>query len=372
MSLPRLLAAALRARLVRRPRPFKLTLILNYACNCRCAMCSIWSRSTEGDLTAAETDRFLARSPHWSWINLSGGEILMKPGLEDIVDSLLRRCRRLYLLDFPTTGVKPRRLEELAQRILASGVPRLAVTVSLDGPRDLHERIRGAPGLFDAAMEAMRRLRNIGDPRLHAVFGFTVTTENAGALGAAVADAARHVPGIDARDFHVNAHHVSPHYYGNDRTPRPAPEEIVAALEEHRRRLPPARSAAEWLDAAFRRDLEEFLRGGRMPYRCLSLRASVFIDPFWNVYPCVTFDRPLGNLRENDFDLPAILSSEISEETVKTIAAGACPTCFTACEAYQTMLGHLPSVMLRHGPPLLRTARPGAGRRPGPARGAGA
>jgi len=49
---------------------------------------------------------------------------------------------------------------------------------------------------------------------------------------------------------------------------------------------------------------EEFvLTTGRTPMPCHALRASCFIDPWGVVYPCITYSRPIGRLRDTGMKL---------------------------------------------------------------------
>ncbi len=43
-------------------------------------------------------------------------------------------------------------VERKLREILSLGIPRVAITVSLDGYRELHDKIRGVPGNYDRAI----------------------------------------------------------------------------------------------------------------------------------------------------------------------------------------------------------------------------
>ena len=332
------------ANLGRGRRPFKLTLILNWACNCRCSMCGIWKKSDAASLDAAEVDRFFERNGHWSWINLSGGEILMNRDAEGIIASVVRRNRRLWLLDFPTTGHRPERLVGLVRTALEGGPRRVAVTVSLDGPAAVHESIRRAPGLFSRAMESMRGLRGLQDPRLVLRFGMTLSAANVGMVDETIEAAAREIPGLGPDDFHLNLAQTSEHYYGSaDDASIAAGGHHAAALEairRHRGRVVGG-GLVDRLEDAFQAGLETFLATGESPLTCSALRSSLYVDPEWNVHPCITWNRPLGNLRSRDFDLDALLSSVLAAETREGIRSRSCPDCWTACEAIPTLLSQV-------------------------------
>ncbi len=353
-----LAADVARSNLGARHSPFKLTLAVNYTCNCRCPMCSIWQRPSEGEMSLTEVERFFRRNGRWSWINLTGGEILMKKDASKLVDLVLRHNPRLFLLDFPTTAFAPDRLLQLVRQALGGGVRRLGITVSLDGPPDLHDELRGVSGLFAKAVESMKRLRALGDRRLIAKFGFTIQQANVDQLDATIAAVREEIPDLSAGDIHLNAAQLSPHYYGNGAESERGlwggddESEAWASLVARHLQLMEGRGPVSVLERLFLKGLVDYLRTGKSPVACSSLGSSVFIDPFWNVYPCVSWDRPLGNLREADFDLEALLKTRLARDARAQIANRECPDCWTACEAYPSLLGHgleSASLALRRG-----------------------
>jgi len=74
---------------------------------------------------------------------------------------------------------------------------------------------------------------------------------------------------------------------------------------------------------------------------CHALRSSCFIDPWGRVFPCITYSRPVGNLRDTAMDLQPIWQGHEATRIQSEIWQGKCPQCWTACEAYQSILGNL-------------------------------
>ena len=74
---------------------------------------------------------------------------------------------------------------------------------------------------------------------------------------------------------------------------------------------------------------------------CHALRASCFIDPWGTVYPCITYSRPVGRLRETGMRLDPIWNGPDARQLQREIWDGQCPQCWTACEAYQSILGNV-------------------------------
>ena len=59
------------------------------------------------------------------------------------------------------------------------------------------------------------------------------------------------------------------------------------------------------------------------------------------MFPCITYTRPLGSLRETGMNLGRIWKAAGTARVQSEIWEGRCPQCWTACEAYQSILGNL-------------------------------
>jgi MoaA/NifB/PqqE/SkfB family radical SAM enzyme len=86
---------------------------------------------------------------------------------------------------------------------------------------------------------------------------------------------------------------------------------------------------------------KKFISTGITPIDCKSLSSSVFIDPYGNVFPCSIWDKKIGNIRDFNYDLIAVLRNNIVKELLGQIQEKKCPNCWTPCEAYQSILGSL-------------------------------
>ncbi len=330
------------ANLGRLRRPYRLTFVVNYLCNCRCAMCNIWRRPGRPEMALDEIRRFFAKASGVSWLTISGGEIFLREDIEDVFRSAAADCRDLFLVTIPTTGILTDRIVRGARILLESNIQRLIVTLSLDGPEDAHDELRRTPGCFRQVMETYRRLKEIRDGRLRVFFGYTLMKANSGQLFACIESVRTHLPHVAADDFHVNLGHTSGHYYSNLGMDLKPDGRALAVLDEFmRRRKHPLFDPVRWLERSYQRQAGRFIRTGRTPVPCAALTSSLFIDPYWNVYPCNSFDRVLGNLRATDYDLDAIWRADSSARARQEVAQGRCPHCWTPCEAYQSILADL-------------------------------
>jgi MoaA/NifB/PqqE/SkfB family radical SAM enzyme len=335
--------------LARRPDPARilwLTLGVTYRCNGRCPMCSIWKRHQDHpelihwDLQVEEYRRFL-RSPfmdHLQVISLTGGEPFLRDDLVPIAEAAIE-LHPAAILSIASNGLLPDRIDRITGEILEREPRGLSISLSLDGGREMHNRSRGMADAYDRVMETVHRLQqydvNIG-------FNFTITRENwRDLIEAFLASESLGIPLL------VNFAHESTHYYGNPDLPQ-VPEDHLDEIHVQLQNIAESRQRSESLTwrilDPYPYFLNECVRHQRMKQQlvpCHSGTHSLYLDPQGTVYPCIILDRPLGNIRDQDF--AELWTSARACGVRRSIAAGDCH-CWVACEAVPSILRGLQSV----------------------------
>ena len=69
--------------------------------------------------------------------------------------------------------------------------------------------------------------------------------------------------------------------------------------------------------------------------------ASLFLDSYGNVFPSIMWDKKIGNVRDVDYDLSKIWHSRAADQARSEIKKGKDPENWTACEAYQSIIGDI-------------------------------
>lgn len=340
----RLIGRALAAGGRRPDFPYKLTLVLTNRCNLRCRMCHIWEDGS-GGLSLEEIRAFFARSNRFSWVDLTGGEIFLREDILEVFAAVLRECRQLALLHFPTNGYLVERVVGSTRELLRMRPPRLVVTVSVDGPPALHDELRGVEGSFERAVESWARLREL--PGCRALLGMTLSEPNFRSVAETLEAVRRRVPRAARSDLHINLLHRSDHYYRNGSLPAPPRDPLIRELERLRKGWGITVDPAKIVERTLLLLGQRYVADGKCPIPCAALSAGCFTGADGTVYPCVSWSRPLGKLADFDYDLGRLWASPEAVDARSAVVAGTCPHCWTACESVPSLLSFCGKKILR-------------------------
>ncbi len=199
------------------PMPTFVQLRVTNLCNLRCKMCGQWgdtgifrtdgfsASATDGEkerkriqeligarrqLALADYVRLLDEiAPFRPIISLFGGEPLLYPEILPLIREVKKRGLTCTII---TNGG---RLEQNARELVEAGID--SVAVSIDGPPDVHDRIRGQKGAYEKATAGVRALsdwrRKLGRVLPMQIAILPITDLNLEAVGAAIA-ALRELP----------------------------------------------------------------------------------------------------------------------------------------------------------------------------------
>lgn len=317
--------------------PYKLTLILTYKCNSRCKLCNIWKKKIKEELTLDEITRFFKRSNKFYWINLGGGEIFLRRDLVKIIEVITKYCKRLYLLHFATNGLLTNFILKQTKKIKELLKSKLIISVSLDGPTKLHDKLRGVNGSWKKAVLTFKKLRGAG---IETYFGMTLSNYNVDKFDEMFSEIKKEIPLITYNDFHVNIAHSSDHYYGNKKF-RLNEEKIIKFIDRFIKLRKFPISNVSFLEKKYLKNIKNYFTNGKSPIKCTALNSSCFIDPYGDLYPCSIYNKKLGNIKKFNFNLNAMWNLRWINKLQKEIYKGKCPGCWTPCEAYPSILGNL-------------------------------
>ncbi|HKE00824.1 MAG TPA: radical SAM protein, partial [Planctomycetota bacterium] len=324
---------------VRDGPPIHLTLYVTGRCNARCRHCFHWKEVDAGveGLPLAAMERVAATiGGELLWLAFAGGEPFLREDLGEIARAFARTRPRH--VSIPTNAL----VEEItvggAERVCAA-VPDafVNVSVSFDGPREIHDRIRAVPGGFDRSIETLAALRALQKRRANLGVGviFTVTAENQDGAAEFVTWLRRE---LRPDNVTINLARGGPRDLALLKVD---PAKYRAAVEAKTRdlrdgslpyfRFPMARVAAA-RDLVMYERIEGHARGDGDYRPCLAGRLSAVVYEDGRVAPCEILPDDFGNLRDVDFDLGRLWTSPRAQSLRDRIWAEKC-ACTWECQA---------------------------------------
>jgi hypothetical protein len=234
---------------------------------------------------------------------------------------------------------------------------RLVVSVSIDGPPELNDRLRGVRQDFAHAIDTFAAVR-VETGAGNTFVGMTLhghkascgrtTAELVQDTFAAINGALtqrRQAP-IEWATLHLNIPHFSQHYFGNRASEAKDGfggsvhrAEIAAALDAAAAKSRAGSSfTMRAIERVYRAEAQRYLATGRTGIACSALLSVAYLSEKGEVYPCTIWDKPLGNVRTTGYALMPIIEEARRAGVRRAVATGRCPNCWTPCEAYPSIL----------------------------------
>ncbi|HEU4649773.1 MAG TPA: radical SAM protein [Croceibacterium sp.] len=142
------------------PLPMGLVYEATMRCNLTCEFCYVGDLlNIEGEWREELPLDALRRAfpPGQLQVNLTGGEIFMRKDILDVLDVFREKGYTCGYLTTNGTIITEERAEALAE--LAKQGFLTHISVSIDGPGELHDKARGVKGTFKRTSEGLRRLQ---------------------------------------------------------------------------------------------------------------------------------------------------------------------------------------------------------------------
>jgi radical SAM protein with 4Fe4S-binding SPASM domain len=260
--------------------PLSVHLDVTYRCNERCVHCYL-DHDDHGEMTTAEIKNVLDQLVEAGvfFLTFSGGEVFLR---RDFFELLEHARQLLFNVKIKTNAVMIRESE--ARRLLDLGIDTVQISVYSHRP-EVHDAITKLPGSLKRTLKAIRFLRDRG---LKVTMANVLMTGNLG----------------DQYELQKLAAQLGVHYTVDPTiTPKIDGDTSILAL-----RIPGEALREVFRNPALVPNMEEFcappapvseedLEG----YSCSAGHSFCYISPYGDVYPCVQFPLPSGNLRRQKF-----------------------------------------------------------------------
>lgn len=298
------LMADVNARALALGIPISAQLDITYRCNERCEHCYL-DHDDKGELSIAEIKALLNQLAEAGvlFLTISGGEPLLR---QDFFDIVAHARSLLFNVKIKSNAVMIRQKE--AQRLKNLGVEQVQISIYSDRP-EVHDGITKLPGSLKRSIAAIRFLKSQG---LKVTMANVLMRQN--------------------MDHHLGVHELARELGANytlDPTITPMMDGDPSTL---RMRAPTKVLQETFRDPAVVGNVEEFCAPplaadddvmDGLP--CSAGHTACYVSPYGDVYPCVQFPLPCGNVRRQRFIDIWKDSPQLKE--VRAIRARDLPTC---------------------------------------------
>jgi radical SAM protein with 4Fe4S-binding SPASM domain len=260
--------------------PLSVHLDVTYRCNERCVHCYL-DHEDHGEMTTMEIKDLLDELAGAGvfFLTLSGGEILLR---KDFFEILEYARELMFCVKLKSNAIMIR--QEEAQRIRSLGVESIQVSIYSHRP-EVHDAITKVKGSLKRSLDAIRLLKSNG---LKVIIANVLMIQNR-----------QDYPGVRALAAEIGV------VCTLDPTITPKMDGDRSVLN-----LNVDRSALEQVfrDQSLVGNVSEFCATSSKPdgdelesLPCGAGHTSCYISPYGDVYPCVQFPLPSGNLRSERF-----------------------------------------------------------------------
>lgn len=184
--------------------PYKVIFSITDKCNNRCKTCNIWRKDKSNELSLGEIRKIFKKYGKIRWLSMTGGEPFLRDDLYKIAYTTIEN-NPLAILNIPTNGSKPEKIKKTVCKILQLKIPFVYVTISLDGPPEVHNRLRGREGSWQNAVETYKKLEKLKDMHLNVYFEHLISPFNLGEFESCVNTAKEKIPGNRDKRLSHNA-----------------------------------------------------------------------------------------------------------------------------------------------------------------------
>ncbi len=260
--------------------PLAVHLDVTYRCNERCVHCYL-DHDDHGELTTDEIKNTLDQLAEAGvfFLTLSGGEVFMRRDFFEIVEYARHQ---MFNVKIKTNAVMIHEPE--ARRLRELDVDTIQISIYSHRP-EVHDAITKLPHSFDRSIKAIRFLREQG-------------------LRVTIANVLMTVNSSDHMAVQKLAAELDAHYTLDPTiTPMMDGGTDVLAL-----RIPGEELTGVFENPALVGNQEEFCAPPQPPsekdlegYSCSAGHSFCYISPYGDVFPCVQFPLPTGNIRQQKF-----------------------------------------------------------------------
>jgi len=315
-------------------RPIHLTFFVTRRCNAKCPFCFYLQeqRPHTGDapeLSLKEIGDLAPSMGNLLWLAFSGGEVYLRDDIVDISKVFYKHNRPAVIL-FSTNGLAPGMIRDKTEEILKScNESTVVVKLSLDDIGAGHDALRGVSGSFEKVMRSYDLLAELTDK--YPNFELGINTVFCAANQDRIDNVFDFVRGLDRVRTHtlsmirghINDKSLKEVDLNKYRKAIEAIESDVRDIRKSRYRFFGARFKSAQ-DILQRRIIHRIMLEQQHMIPCYAGRLNLVLTETGDVYPCETFSKLVGNIRDYGYDMRELTHSPRAMTVQKQIHDSRC------------------------------------------------
>jgi len=322
--------------IVWKQRPIQFTFFLTRRCNAKCPFCFYISQkdmvvSSANELSLAEIGKIAPQLGKLLWLAFSGGEIFLRSDLVEIT-RLFYRVNRPAIILLPTNGLLQESIYTEVETILRNcPESSIVVKLSLDGPEQIHDELRGVAGAYQKTLRTCEALGELVAKYENFELGInTVFCQANQDHINEVIDMVQTLPQVKTHTvslirgevFRDDLKQVDLQKYRNviSRLESDLKKRLAAMYRFRGAKLKAAQ------DILQRRLILEAAGETKRTSPCYAGKLNLVLTETGDLYPCEDFSERMrfGNIRENAYNLEGLLLSERGRNILRFIAGKGC------------------------------------------------
>jgi len=249
-------------------------------------MCDVWKDFTKPqDEISLEV---IKRLPQMFFVNVTGGEPFVRQDLEQIIDILHKKAKRIVI---STNGFFTDRIVSLCKKY-----PDLGIRISIEGMEKTNDEIRKIPDGYKRTIETLHKLQDMGLKDI----GFAMTVQDINAKDLLKLYQMSKEYGYE---FATATLHNS-HYFHKLDNKIEDKTLVINEFNKLIKELLKSKKPKDWFRAYFNYGLINYIKGNKRFLACEMGQDGFFVDPFGDVLACNGMNEKMsmGNLNRKNWD----------------------------------------------------------------------
>ncbi len=264
-------------------------------CPLRCAHCFYSKELNQkmNELTLEEIEKIADNLPYIDTLQISGGEPFVREDLPELLEIFVKKG--VKRIGIPTNGFFTDKIIKQVKRMKKRNVP-FNISISIDGFRDLHNKIRGRD-CWDRAINTFKELQKLG---IKVDFNVALSKIN---YDSVFDKYLNFLESLNPGNINVIIVRAKP--------------DVMITTEQFMK----IRPKLEQLDIEYKTKFyqkrqkllydiyENVFKGNPVPFKCQAGKVIAVLEPDGQVRSCEIF-RKLGNVRDYNYDMKEILKKD--------------------------------------------------------------